>query len=81
MEWSEQIYFTDGPGAPCFMCGRMSDRWLTPQSTGGDYVASHLLCGAKVLIAYEEYRRTSRIPERQMRWLAQSQLKALPAPG
>lgn len=80
MEWSEKIHFERGPAGPCFMCGQPTEKWLTPESTGGEYVASHLVCGAKVLIAYEEYRRTGRLPERQMRWLTESRRQALPAP-
>jgi hypothetical protein len=82
MEWSERIYLAYGPTGRCFMCGGETVKWLRPESTGtDDFVASHIACAAKVLIAYEEYRRTGRIPERQMRWLAQSRRKALPAPS
>ncbi len=81
MEWSERIYLRpDGPVGACFMCGAETTKWLTPESTGSDFVASHMACAAKALIAYEEWRRTGVMPERQMRWLAQSVQKALPLP-
>ncbi|MBV9485736.1 MAG: hypothetical protein JO246_06725 [Frankiaceae bacterium] len=72
MEWSERIYLARGPVGSCFMCGADAQKWLTPASTKGDYVASHIACAAKVLIAYEEWRRTGRIPERQQAWLGNS---------
>jgi hypothetical protein len=82
VEFSERIYFkTGGPAAPCFLCGGETTKWLTPESTRGEFVASHMACGAKVLIAFEEYRRTGVIPERQMRWLTEGRQKRLPAPG
>lgn len=80
MEWSERIYLREGPVGACFMCGDQTVKWLTPQSTGSEFVASHIACAAKVLIAYEEWRRTGVLPARQTQWLTQSHHKALPAP-
>lgn len=79
MEWSERIWFERGPVGSCFLCGGDTTKWLTPASTKGDYAASHFACAAKVLIAYEEWRRTGTLPERQRRWLGLATLPRLAA--
>jgi hypothetical protein len=76
-EWSEKVHLQrHRNAAPCFLCGNPAFQSLTPTSTHGDYAPAHFACAARVLILYEEWRRTGTLPTA----LIGASGRSLPAP-
>lgn len=67
MEWSEKIHLQrHRDPRECFLCGAPAFQSLTPQSTKGSFAPAHYACAARVLILYEEWRR-SRVSPTELR--------------
>lgn len=82
MEWSPKVSFEYGPAGACFLCGGETVKWLRPEFTGGSgYVATHIACAAKVLIAFVEWQQTGKLTDQQQAWLSRATRPALTAGG